>query len=292
MEAGSTFSAALEKNGHFTAYEYHSVQIGEETGRLISVLRELARFYEKKIRQSRQIIGAMIYPCVVMFVAAGAVTFMLTYVVPLFADVLKRSGGELPFITKMVLSLADWLKRSTGILLLVLAGIGWLIYTQRKKQYFRKWSSSLILRVPVIGGIVRKIYLSRLANTLSLLTGAKLPIVQSLHLVRKMIRFYPIEWSLEESEKNILTGMPLHKCLERHSIYPVRMISLVKVGEEANQMELFFNRIAEQYAAEVEYQTGMLSKIIEPLIIVVLGLVVGVILIAMYLPMFQLGQSI
>ncbi len=291
VEAGSTLSAALEKNGSFTAYEYHSVHIGEETGRLVIVLKELALFYERKIRQSRQIIGALIYPCVVMAVAAGAVSFMLTYVVPMFADVLKRSGGHLPFITKVVLEMANVLKRSAGMLVLVFVATAILLYSQRKKDYFRRVSSALTLRIPMIGGIVRKLYLSRLANTLSLLIGAKLPIVQSLHLVKQMIRFYPIERSLEESEKEIITGTPLYKCLEKHSIYPVRMISLIKGGEEVNQMELFFNRIAEQYANEVEYQTGMLSKFIEPLIIVILGLVVGVILIAMYLPMFQLGQS-
>ncbi len=291
VEAGSTLSAALERDGNFTAYEYYSVQIGEETGRLIVVLKELAEFYEKKIKQGRQIIGALIYPSVVMVVAAGAVSFMLTYVVPMFADVLKRSGGQLPYITRVVLGLADGLKRSAGMLLLIAIGLVALAWSQRNKSYFRKWSTRFILRIPLVGGIVRKIYLSRLANTLSLLIGAKLPIVQSLRLVRKMIRFYPIEYSLEEAEKDIQTGIPLHKSLEQHSIYPIRMISLVKVGEEVNQMELFFKRIAEQYANEVEYQTGMLSKFIEPVIIVVLGLVVGVILIAMYLPMFQMGQN-
>jgi type IV pilus assembly protein PilC len=143
----------------------------------------------------------------------------------------------------------------------------------------------------VIGPIIRKLFLSRLANTMSLLIGAKIPIVQSIRLVRQMVDFYPIERSLREVEENILSGTPLHKCLGRHPIYPPKMISLIKVGEEVNQMELFFNKISDQYSNEVEYQTSLLSKFMEPLIIVVLGLVVGVILIAMYLPLFKLGQS-
>jgi type IV pilus assembly protein PilC len=291
IENGSALSAALKKKDCFTAYEYYSVQIGEETGKLIVVLKELALFYQKKIKQSRQIIGAMTYPAIVLAVAFGAVSFMMAYVVPMFADVLKRSGGELPVITQLVLSFSNWLKAYAGILALLCVLVIVLVISQRNKEYFRNWSARIVLRIPVVGGIVRKIFLSRLANTLSLLIGSKIPIVQAIQLVRKMIRFYPIEKSLEEVEGNILTGMPLHKSLGRHSIYPAKMISLIKVGEEVNQMELFFNKISEQYSNEVEYQTGMLSKFIEPLIIVILGLVVGVILIAMYLPLFKLGQS-
>jgi type IV pilus assembly protein PilC len=288
---GATLSTALRGNDCFTAYEYFSVQIGEETGKLVVVLKELALYYQKKIKQGRQIIGALTYPAIVLLVAFGAVSFMMAYVVPMFADVLKRSGGELPLITRIVLDLSGMVKRGAGALLLVLITIIVLILSQRKKEYFRDWSARLILRIPVIGGIVRKLFLSRLANTLSLLIGSKIPILQSIQLVRKMIDFYPIEKSLQAVEENIMSGMPLYKSLGRHAIYPAKMISLIKVGEEVNQMDVFFNKISEQYTNEVEYQTSLLSKLIEPLIIVILGLVVGVILIAMYLPLFKLGQS-
>ena len=291
IENGSTLSAALKRKDHFTPYEYYSVQIGEETGKLIVVLKELAVYYQKKIKQGRQIIGAMTYPMIVLVVAIGAVSFMMAYVVPMFADVLKRSGGELPFITRMVLDLSDGLKKAAGPILLLVVTLIALAISQRNKDYFRDWSARIILRLPIAGGIVRKLYLSRLSNTLALLIGSRIPIVQAIQLVRKMIRFYPIERSLETVEENILTGMPLHKSLAGHSIYPPKMISLIKVGEEVNQMELFFNKISEQYSNEVEYQTSILSKFVEPLIIVVLGVVVGVILIAMYLPLFKLGQS-
>jgi type IV pilus assembly protein PilC len=291
IENGSTLSAALKRKDYFTPYEYYSVQIGEETGKLIVVLKELAVYYQKKIKQGRQIIGAMTYPMIVLVVAVGAVSFMMAFVVPMFADVLKRSGGELPLITRMVLDLSDGLKKAAGPILLLVITIIALAISQRKKDYFRDWSARIILRLPVAGGIVRKLYLSRLSNTLALLIGSRIPIVQAIQLVRKMIRFYPIERSLETVEENILTGMSLHKSLSGHSIYPPKMISLIKVGEEVNQMELFFNKISEQYSNEVEYQTSILSKFVEPLIIVVLGVVVGVILIAMYLPLFKLGQS-
>jgi type IV pilus assembly protein PilC len=291
IENGSTLSVALKRKDYFTPYEYYSVQIGEETGKLIVVLKELATYYRKKIKQGQQIIGAMTYPLIVMAVAIGAVSFMMAYVVPMFADVLKRSGGELPLITRMVLNASDAVRQSAGPIALLAVTLIALAISQRNKDYFRDWSARLILRIPVVGGIVRKLYLSRLAGTLSLLIASKIPIVQAIQLVTKMIRFYPIERSLQSVEGDILTGMPLHKSLGRHPIYPPKMISLIKVGEEVNQLELFFTKIADQYTNEVEYQTSILSKFVEPLIIVVLGLVVGVILIAMYLPLFKLGQS-
>jgi type IV pilus assembly protein PilC len=126
---------------------------------------------------------------------------------------------------------------------------------------------------------------------MALLIGSKIPIIQAIQMTRRMIGFYPIEISLYTVEENILTGIPLYKGLSEHAIYPQKLIAMLKVGEDVNQLDRFFNKIAEQYAEEVEYQTGLISKFIEPLIIVFLGLVVGTILIAMYLPLFKLGQS-
>ncbi len=289
--AGSTFSAAMKSNGNFTAYEYFSVQIGEETGKLITVLTELALYYKKKINQQRQIIGALTYPVLVLVVAFGAVSFMMSYVVPMFADVLKRFGGELPMVTKMVLSISFLVKKYSLAFFIFLIAIVIFVVWQKKYDWFRNFTSKLILRIPVIGEIVRKIYLSRFANTMSLLVGSRIPMLQSIQLVKQMISFYPIEKSLTKVEEDVLSGVPLYESLSHHSAYTKKMISLIKVGEEVNQLDIFFNKISEQYSAEVEHQTNILSKFMEPLIIVVLGLVVGVILIAMYLPLFKLGQA-
>jgi type IV pilus assembly protein PilC len=126
---------------------------------------------------------------------------------------------------------------------------------------------------------------------MSLLIGAHIPLLQALQLVKKMVNFHPIESSLTDIENDVLSGTSLYESLAHHSIYPKKMIAFIKVGEEVNQMDVFFDKIARQYSSEVEYQTSMLSKFIEPLIIVILGLIVGTILIAMYLPLFKLGQS-
>jgi type IV pilus assembly protein PilC len=289
--AGSTLSGALRKNSQFSSYEYFSVQIGEETGKLLQVLKELSLFFQKKIKQRRQVIGALMYPMVVLVVAFGAVSFMLTYVVPMFSDVFKRFGTDLPAVTKMVIALSAFLKAYSGLFLLVLVGLGAGIFWQRKKSWFRKYAAALLLKTPVVGPIIQKIYLSRFANTMALLVSAKIPIIQAIQLTRQMITFYPVENSLKAIEEQIMHGISLHKSLGAYSVYPPKMVSMIKVGEEVNQLELFFTRIAEQYSNEVEYQANLLNKLLEPLIIVILGLVVGIVLIAMYLPLFKLGQG-
>jgi len=290
--AGAPLSVALKSNKEFTAYEYHSVQIGEETGKLNYILNELAVFYQKKIKQRQQVVGALTYPVMVIAVAVTAVSFMVMYVVPMFADVFRRFGGELPFITKAVLYFADFVKRFFLLFVLFMAGVLLFCGLNRKKDWFRSIVSQMILKTPLIGEIVKKIYLSRFSNTMALLVGSRIPIVQGIGLVKQMIGFYPIECSLQEVEENVIAGLPLHKSLALHTVYPKKMLSLLKAGEEVNKLELFFAKIAEQYNSEVEYQTNMLSKILEPLIIIILGLIVGIILIAMYLPLFKLGQSL
>lgn len=288
---GASISEALQKSKQFSSYEYFSVRIGEETGKLIIVLKELAEYYQKKIRQKRQIMGAITYPVVVLVVAIGAVGFMITYVVPMFSDVFKRFGSDLPAVTKGVIVVSGIFNKYFSSLMFLLISAVIIGYNQRKKPWFRKYFSALILKMPVVGPIVQKIYLSQLSNTMALLVGSRIPIVQAIQLTRQMITFYPVENSLQSVEEKIIGGASLYKSMSEHPVYPAKMISMIKVGEEVNQLELFFTRISEQFNNEVEHQTTMLSKFLEPLIIIVLGLVVGVILIAMYLPLFKLGQG-
>lgn len=289
---GDTFSLALQKLEAFTAYEYYSVQIGEETGEITTVLVGLAEYYKKNIKQRRKLIGVLIYPTIVLMVATGAVTFMLTFIVPMFSDIFKRFGSDLPFPTKVVVGLAAIIRAYMGWVLLILFGFIVTVYSQRKRLGFRRISSNVILKTPLVNSLISKIYISRFANTMSLLTGSQVPILRSIQISRKMISFFPIEQSLTKVEEQIVYGVPLHKSLAGFTFYPKKMIALIKVGEDVNRLSEFFKKISDQYDDDIEFQTEMLSKMIEPIIIVGLGLVVGAILIAMYLPLFKLGQSL
>lgn len=289
---GNTLSFALKSLKHFTAYEFYSVQIGEETGELGKILKELSLYFKSKIKQRKQLIGALTYPLIVLTVACGAIFFMMNYVVPMFADIFKRFGNQLPLVTRMTLRIsqffrANFLYFSGAITLTVM-----LVFINRKKQWFLKIYAYNIIRLPVIGALVKKIYLLRFAGTMSLLINSRIPLLQSIDLVKQMLHFFPLVNALEDTEAAVLNGQSLHEAMAKHSIFPSKMITMVKVGEEVNQLEVFFGKIAEYYSIELEHQTTMIGKFIEPAIILLLGLVVGLILIAMYLPLFSMGNMI
>ncbi|MEO7215180.1 type II secretion system F family protein [Mucilaginibacter sp.] len=288
---GTAFSQALKETGRFSLYEVYSLQIGEETGKMTEVLQDLAKFYQNKIKQRRKIVGALTYPVVVLSTSLGAVFFMLKFVVPMFGDVFKRFGGKLPWITEKIIGISQAMEnnfwRFAIVICLIIAGI---LYT-RKTEQFRKIASKVLMRIPVIGNLIQKVYLARFCNSMRLLINARLPLLRAIALSRQMIGYYPIESSLQKVEDDIMNGRSLHQSLQQFGIYPAKMIQLLKVGEETNQLDYFFARISEQYIEEIEYKTATLSSVMEPLIIIFLGLIVGLILISMYLPLFQMSNS-
>lgn len=289
--SGLALSQALKETGRFSDYEYYSIKIGEETGRLGEVLTDLAKYYKSKIQQRRKIVSAITYPMIVLVSSLGAVVFMIKFVVPMFADVFLRFGGELPWITATIIKVSGWFDRYFPFFILFILLLTAFCFFRRNTLWFRRVSSVLFLKIPVVGDLIKKIYLARFANTMRLLVSTDTPLLQSIALVRQMINYYPIEDSLLKVEQDILQGQSLHKSLATFGFYPAKMIQLIKVGEEVNRLDYFFEKIASQYTEEVEYRTNTISSLLEPLIIIFLGLVVGVILIAMYLPMFQMSNS-
>ncbi|MGN7787317.1 type II secretion system F family protein [Niabella sp. 22666] len=290
--SGRTLSVALKENKNFTAYEYFTVEIGEETGKLVAVLQQLSVYYKSKIKQRRQIVSALTYPLIVLSVAFISVSFMMNYVVPMFADVFKRFGSDLPYLTQVVLDISKFVQAWAGRMVLLLALIILFMVANRKKPWYQKNKDLLLQKLPLVKNIASKIYLSRFASTMQLLLSAKVPLVQGLSLSKQVMGFYPLERALSQMEADILKGMPLHQSMATQKVFPPKMVALVKVGEEVNQLELFFKTLSDRYSEELDYQTTQLSKFIEPAIIVILGFVVGIVLIAMYLPMFNMGNTI
>ena len=217
------------------------------------------------------------------------VHFLLT--IYMFADVFGRFGGELPWITKLIVNISSFIDKAFWPFFILLVFIVLFFILNKKKEWYSKWSSKIILKLPIIGEIIQKIHLARFAGTMKLLIGTNTPLIQSVKLVGQMSEFYPIKKSLIKIEEMIISGESFHSSLDNFKVYPKKMVQLVKVGEEVNRLDYFFEKIASQYTEEIEYKTSTLSTLLEPLIIIFLGLVVGIILIAMYLPMFQMSNS-
>ena len=289
---GLGIADAIKKSGRFSAYEFYSLKIGEESGRLKDVMADLSIFFSKKIKQRRQLTSALTYPVLVMGTAIVAVVFMLNFIVPMFVDVFKRFNGQMPALTVHIIALSSFFKAYLWYMVLCIILLVGLLISIRKTEFFRAKSSVIILKLPLFGDIIQKVYLTRFCQSMALLLGAKTPMLRSLGLVKHMIGFYCFEKAIEVMEADILHGKLLHESMTQFKLFDTRIISLVRVAEEVNQLEVIFAKLNSQYNEELEHQIGMLGSLLEPVMIIIVGGLVSVILISMYLPLFQLSSSI
>ena len=287
---GSSFSDSIKKNKDFTEYEYYSLKIGEETGTLQKVTKELGLFFKRRNEQKRTVLSALSYPIVVLITALLAVLFMLRYVVPMFADIFNQNQVELPWLTKMIIKSSTIFQQYFWLLTLFIVILFILRKLVSKKTWYKSFSSRFLLKIPFVGQLLRKMYVGQFTQAVALLTTAKVPVLNSVQLTKKMIDFYPLQNALHDVEDDILGGKNLSESLRKHDVFDKKMISLIKVAEETNQNEFIFERLTTQYNEEIQYKSKMLSTVLEPLIIIFLGALVAVILIAMYLPMFTLSS--
>lgn len=288
----SIYEAVAQHDKTFSRYESQSIKIGEETGKLAEVLKELGLFYESSIKLRRQIVGVLTYPVVVISMALVIVYFMLSFVVPIFADIFTQTGGELPEITQFLIRLSNKSGQIFYTILIGVAGLVLLHKTQGKKTWYRKYTSALFLKLPVVNKLIQKIYLARFCQSMKLLIGARVMINDALDLVSNMIDYYPIEQSLKSVKREVVyEGKLLNESLAKHAIFPKKLVALIKLSEEVNAPEIIFDKLYKQYSAEIEHQQAVVGKLIEPLFIIILGLFVGFILVAMYLPMFEMSST-
>lgn len=273
-------------------YEYYSIKIGEESGKVVEVLSEIKRYYERKIKQKRQVSAALTYPLMVLLTAVVAVGFMLNVIVPMFEEVFKRFQGNLPALTQNIIDLSEWMKQYAWLLLLMAAGLYLGFTLLKKRKSFLKHLHLLQLRIPLFGKLKKDIESARFCHIMSLLTAAHSPLVQSLKMVADMSTFIPLKDTVELTYLGISRGKSFHSSVEQSGFFDRKFASLVKAGEEVNRLEYAFNQLNDQYNQEIEHKLSLMSSLLEPLLILLVGGLVAVILIAMYLPLFQIGSSI
>ncbi|MCL6275450.1 type II secretion system F family protein [Muricauda sp. 2012CJ35-5] len=290
LDSGYSFAEILSKRNEFTEYEQYSVQIGEESGNLIKITEELGRYFAQKNEQRRNLMNALTYPMIILGTAILVVVFMLRMVVPMFEDIFKQNGVELPSITVWIISASNFIKDFGWILLLGLITLIVLRKPIFNKPGIKGKKDAYLLRLPFIGEFIRTIYLAQFTQTVALLTASKVPMLNSIQMVKRMIAFEPLQKALNSMEQKIVSGSSLHESIKGTKLFDNRMISLIKVAEETNQTEYIFDKLSLQYQQEVQQKSKMLSTVMEPIIIVVIGFFVGVILVSMYLPMFRLSS--
>ncbi len=290
--AGTPFSEILKDDKNFTDYEYYAIKIGEQTGELAKITLELSEFYKRKNELRREIVSALTYPIIVLCTAMIVIVFMLRYVVPMFVDIFKQNKVDLPGITQGIISFSNFMGEYGALLFgLFILGTGVLVFIS-KKQWYRKILGTIQLRLPILGNYFQRIYMAQFTQAISLLTSAKVPMVESIDLVKNMINFYPLQQGLCRTKQLVLEGDTLSVSFAESPIFDKKMIAMIRVAEETNQTEFIFQKLNEQYNQQVKYQSQIISNILNPLLTIFVGIIVGAILIAMYLPMFRLSSVI
>ncbi|HEX8562255.1 MAG TPA: type II secretion system F family protein [Flavobacterium sp.] len=289
---GKTLSDSLRLTAYFSDYEFYSIKIGEETGALAKICDGLAVFFERKNEQRKIVVSALTYPAIVLTTAVTVVIFMLSYVVPMFEDIFKQNNIELPYLTRVIIGFSDIVKSYGWAFVLICVGAVASFKYFSNNYAFKSTIHRFVLAFPVIGGFIKRIYLAQFMQAISLLTNAKFPLLNSIQIIKHMISFTPLQESLQNVETRILVGASLSDSLKGTRMFDDRIVALIKVAEQTNQMEFVFSQLNEQYNKEVIRQSKLVATVLEPFIIIVVGAIVGILLIALYLPMFKLSTVI
>lgn len=289
VKEGETLSRSLGDHPRiFPALMINMVEAGEVGGVLDDVLGRLAMHFEKEHKMNEKIKSAMTYPAVVSCLALLVVIFILTFVLPTFVQMFVGMNKELPFFTRALLTLSDFLRNYSPILLLLLIASIYGFKTSYQKDEFRKIIDGVTLRLPVVGMLSRKIGIARFSRTLSTLLHGGVPIITALEVVQKTIGNLVMMQALEKSQSGIREGIGLATTLAQSKVFTPMVIQMVSIGEESGALDKMLEKIADFYESDVDDVVSRLSSIIEPIIIVILAIVIGIIVVAIMVPMFDI----
>lgn len=290
LEAGESFSGSLAKFPKvFNKMYVNLVSAGEASGNLDEVLQRLAQYMDNMLRLMRKIRSALAYPAILVLVTIVVVTLLMVKVIPVFEDVYGESKVDLPSLTMMVMETSRFLRRNLmiifGGLLAIAITCSWIYRTPPGKKAFHK----LFLRIPIIGVLIRKNLLARIGRTLAVLVSAGMPMLSSLQLVKQATGNVLLEEALEKAAKDIERGESLSTGLRASGQFSSMFVQMVSAGEETGKLPEMLANLADFYENEVNVMADTLSTLLEPIFIVIVGGTIGLIVIAMYLPIFQLG---
>lgn len=291
--SGKELWRSLEADKAFTELDRSVVRIGEETGRLVDALAFLTDYYQKREEQKRMVTSALSYPIITLSIAVIVLVFMLLVVVPMFEQVYARMGGELPAITRQIIGMSESAPAVLGIMVLLGLSMYGVRHMFGSSDKYQSITSGIVMRLPLVSGLIRKYQVSRFSRIMHLLVSSDVPILHALYLMRGIITFYPYRQSIEEVCRMIEKGQTLTGGMDKYeNLYGKRFLVLLKVGEETNSIEQMLLTQANDTNAELEHEIKQLNNIVEPFLILAIGIIVAFVLIAMYMPMFKLGMTI
>lgn len=294
VETGTSLSQAFRKFPmHFNNLYCNLVEAGEQAGILESLLDRLATYMEKTEAIKRKIKSALMYPIAVIVVAFVVVTIIMIFVIPSFKQVFSSFGADLPAPTLIVISISEWFVKYWYIVLLVPpAAIYFFLQAWKRNEKIQRFMDRLLLKLPIFGTLVEKSTIARWTRTMSTMFAAGVPLVESLDSVGGAAGNIVFADATKRIQQDVSQGSSLSSAMTTQRIFPVMVLQMATIGEESGSLDHMLGKAADFYEAEVDDMVAGISSLMEPIIIVVLGTIIGGIVVSMYLPIFKLGQVV
>jgi type IV pilus assembly protein PilC len=294
VEGGTSLHEALGKHPlQFDDLFVNLVEAGEQAGALESLLEKIATYKEKTEALKKKVKKALFYPAAVMVVAVVVTVVLLIFVIPEFEALYKGFGADLPAFTKMVISLSRFVQHDGIFIAIVLGAMVWtFVYFKKRSRAMREFLDRASLMIPVVGPILNKSAIARYARTLSTMFAAGVPLVEALDSVAGATGNIIYEKAVLKMRDEVSTGQRLQRSMEQTGLFPNMVNQMIAVGEESGSLDEMSAKVATFYEQEVDNAVDAMSSLLEPLIMVVLGVLVGGLVIAMYLPIFKLGSVV
>src|SRR5512136_513815 len=293
VEGGSTFAGALKKHpATFNDLYTNLVVAGEEGGILDNILNRLANYIEKSEALKKKVKSALIYPTTIVGVAVIVVMILMIFVIPVFETMFKSAGQSLPLPTLIVLTISELIKKYVIIFIPALILLFYLGRKYYQTQTGRAVFDRLLLKLPVFGPLFRKIAVARFSRTLGTLVSSGVPILDGLSIVSRTSGNKVIETAILNARASIREGETIAEPLGRSSVFPPMVIQMISVGESTGALDSMLSKIADFYEEEVDVAVANLTSLLEPLLMIFLGVVIGGVVIAMYLPIFQMASAV
>ena len=294
IETGNALHQALGKHPlYFDDLYTNLVEAGEHAGALEAVLEKIATYKEKTEALKKKIKKALFYPAAVLAVAIIVTVILLLFVIPQFESLFKGFGADLPAFTQFVVNMSRWLQ-ANGWIVLIAAGaaVFTFAYFYRRSRPMRQFIDRMSLGIPVIGPILRKSAIARFARTLATMFAAGVPLVEAMKSVAGATGNIVYQDAVLKMRDSIATGMRMQRAMENTGLFPNMVVQMIAVGEESGSLDEMAGKVADFYEADVDAAVDALSSLLEPFIMVILGVLVGGMVVAMYLPIFKLGAVV
>ncbi len=294
VEGGSSLHESLAKHPlYFDDLYTNLVEAGEQAGALENLLDKIATYKEKTEALKKKIKKALFYPTAVMVVAVVVTIILLIFVIPQFESLFQGFGADLPAFTQMVINMSAFVQAKGWLLAILAGGAGWVfVYTKKRSRRMREMLDRMSLKAPVLGPILTKAAIARYARTLSTMFAAGVPLVEALESVAGAAGNIVYENAIMRMKDEVATGQRLQRAMENTGLFPNMVIQMIAVGEESGSLDEMSGKVASFYEQDVDNAVDSMSSLLEPLIMAILGILVGGMVIAMYLPIFKLGAVV